>query len=75
VWGDSNPIGSRLERENWYEDIFLLSQSLTKQIVSMNKEGKHPAAKSMVSLASKSVLSEYWCYEKSEHRFGKLRVS
>jgi hypothetical protein len=32
-------------------------------------------AKSMVSLASKSVLSEYWCYEKSEHRFGKLRVS
>jgi len=29
----------------------------------------------MVTLPSKFVLSEYWCYEKSEHRFGKLRVS
>jgi len=29
----------------------------------------------MVSLPSKFVLSEYWCYEKVEHSFGTLRVS
>jgi hypothetical protein len=28
----------------------------------------------MVSLASKSVLSEYWCCERGEHSSGKLRV-
>jgi len=32
------------------------------------------AAKSMVSLASKSVLSEYWSSGSGEHTSGKLRV-
>ena len=31
-------------------------------------------AKSMVSLASKSVLSEYWSSGSGEHTSGKLRV-
>ena len=31
-------------------------------------------AKSMVTLASMFVLSEYWSYEGGEHSFGKLRV-
>jgi hypothetical protein len=36
---------------------------------------KTKTAKCMVSLSSKFVLSEYWCYEKVEHSFGKLRVA
>jgi len=32
------------------------------------------AAKSMVTLASKSVLSEYWSSKVGQYSYGKLRV-
>jgi len=43
-------------------------------LISAHMSVQYRLAKSMVSLASKSVLSEYWSSGSGEHTSGKLRV-